>query len=239
MDATFVGTPLTMAAVMGDMNLVKLLVQRGGDVSFKDDQGLNPLLHSVLTNNLEMFRELSRNIDQVDCLDDALKHVTSFEDAAIGRGSFDNAEFSHEIAKMLSKTKSELPDNLEKIKLVLKQRNNIDAKVAKKLFQLFHLEGLEAEEDSTGPDVDMAIQMVRFDDAEVTKDAQQMLSKLEQETGTVTEIFSVYFSKERLFILRNTQAFLHSIIRQGLLSEKLRKECTFICTVTIGFCNLG
>ena len=192
------GTPLTMAAVMGDMNLVKLLVQRGGDVSSKDDQGLNPLLHSVLTNNLEMFRELSRNIDQVDCLDDALKHVTSFEDAAIGRGSFDNAEFSHEIAKMLSKTKSELPGNLEKIKLALRQLNhkNIGATVAKKLLQHFHLEGLEAEEDSTGPDVDMAIQMVPFDDAEVTKDAQQMLSKLEQETGIVTEFFSVYFFKE-------------------------------------------
>ena len=96
-----------MAAVMGDMNLVKLLVQRGGDVSSKDDQGLNPMLHSVLTNNLEMFRELSRSIDQVDSLDDALKHVTSFEDASIGRGSFDNVEFSHEVAKMLSKTKSE------------------------------------------------------------------------------------------------------------------------------------
>ena len=180
-----------MAAVMGDMNLVKLLVQRGGDVSFKDDQGLNPMLHSVLTNNLEMFRELSRSIDQVDCLDDALKHVTSFEDAAIGRGSFDNAEFSHEIAKMLSKTKSELPDKLEKIELALRhlKHKNIGATVTNH----FHLEGLDAEEDSTGPDVDKAIQMVPFDDAEVTKDAQQMLSKLEQKTGIVTEFFSVYF----------------------------------------------
>ena len=185
-----------MAAVMGDMNLGQLLVQTGGDVSSKDDQGLNPLLHSVLTNNLEMFRELSRSLDQVDCLDDALKHVTSFEDASIGRGSFDNVEFSHEIAKMLINTKSELPDNLEKTKLVLKQCKNIDAKVAKKLFQHFHLEGLEAQEHSTGPDVDMAIQIVPFDDAEVTKDAQQMLSKLEQETGIVTEFFSVYFFKE-------------------------------------------
>ena len=180
-----------MAAVMGDMNLAKLFVERGGDVSSKDDKGLNPLLHSVLTNNLEMFRELSRNITHVDCLDDALKHVMSFEDAAFGRGSFDNVDFSHEIAKMLSKTKSELPDKLEKIELALRQLNhkNIGATVAKELFHHFHLERLEAEEDSTGPDVDMAIQMGPFDDAEVTKDAQQMLSKLEQEIGTVTEIF--------------------------------------------------
>ena len=41
------------------------------------------------------------------------------------------------------------------------------------------LEGLEAEAESTGLDVDVAIQMIPSDDAKVIKDAQQMLSKLE------------------------------------------------------------